>query len=280
MVKVDWWNFLSTNPPRQARSWSWLGAIRQQAITWENTDPVLRWNMSSLWVKLVITTRFAPSQWEPMLQSNGVSHWLGANLESALQLTEVHGHCDKHNESEPHVEGRQEVDDSDDDIDDRRGDLEQNVTGNKKNTICNCNVGQLQFRIYIKTLAGIILCRCPANERWRYNVTSSPIGWAHTQKDPCTGDKLIGRVCSPMGVVRNWTHWGRDEIDAILQTPFSNEFSWMKMFWFRLKFHWSLFPMIQLRRQTTMLVSCSQCFWKDCICFIPVYFHFFFSPQV
>ena len=35
-----------------------------------------------------------------------------------------------------------------------------------------------------------------------------------------------------------------------------------------------------LRRQTTMLVSCSQCFWKGCICFISVYFHFFFSWQV
>ena len=28
--------------------------------------------------------RLAPSQWETSLQSNGVSHWLGANLESAL----------------------------------------------------------------------------------------------------------------------------------------------------------------------------------------------------
>ena len=26
---------------------------------------------------------------------------------------------------------------------------------------------------------------CPANERWRYNVTSSFIGWAHIQNDPC-----------------------------------------------------------------------------------------------
>ena len=25
-----------------------------------------------------------------------------------------------------------------------------------------------------------------ANERWRYNVTSSLIGWAHKQNDPCT----------------------------------------------------------------------------------------------
>ena len=25
---------------------------------------------------------------------------------------------------------------------------------------------------------------CPANERWRYIVTSSPIGWVHTKNDP------------------------------------------------------------------------------------------------
>ena len=30
--------------------------------------------------------RLAPSQWETSLQSNAVSHWLGANLESALSL--------------------------------------------------------------------------------------------------------------------------------------------------------------------------------------------------
>ena len=31
----------------------------------------------------------------------------------------------------------------------------------------------------------IILRMCPANGRWHYNVTSSFIGWAHTQNDPC-----------------------------------------------------------------------------------------------
>ena len=31
-------------------------------------------------------SRSAPSQWETSLQSNAVSHWLGANLESALTL--------------------------------------------------------------------------------------------------------------------------------------------------------------------------------------------------
>ena len=42
------------------------------------------------------------------------------------------------------------------------------------------------------------------------------------------------------------THWGRDKMDAISQTTFSNAFSWMKIFEFRLKFHWSLFPKVLL----------------------------------
>ena len=33
---------------------------------------------------------------------------------------------------------------------------------------------------------------------------------------------------------------------AIFQTTFSNAFSWMKMFKFRLRFHWRLFPRVQL----------------------------------
>ena len=35
------------------------------------------------------------------------------------------------------------------------------------------------------------------------------------------------------------TQWGRDKMAAILQTVFSNDFSWMKMYKFRLKFHQS-----------------------------------------
>ena len=42
------------------------------------------------------------------------------------------------------------------------------------------------------------------------------------------------------------THWDRDEIYNISQTIFSNVFTSMKMFEFRLKFHWSLFPRVQL----------------------------------
>ena len=42
------------------------------------------------------------------------------------------------------------------------------------------------------------------------------------------------------------THWGRDKIDAISQTTFSSAFCWMKMYEFRLKFHWSLFIRVSL----------------------------------
>ena len=37
------------------------------------------------------------------------------------------------------------------------------------------------------------------------------------------------------------THWGRNQMDAFSQTTFSHAFSWMKMYEFRLTFHWSLF---------------------------------------
>ena len=42
------------------------------------------------------------------------------------------------------------------------------------------------------------------------------------------------------------SHWSRDKMAAILQTTFSNAFSWMKVFGFRLIFHWNLFPRVQL----------------------------------
>ena len=46
--------------------------------------------------------------------------------------------------------------------------------------------------------------------------------------------------------IRVLTHWGRDKMDAISQTTFWSAFSWMKMFDFRLKFHWSLFRGVEL----------------------------------
>ena len=37
------------------------------------------------------------------------------------------------------------------------------------------------------------------------------------------------------------THWGRGKMAAIFQATSSNAFSWMKVYEFRLRFHWSVF---------------------------------------
>ena len=42
------------------------------------------------------------------------------------------------------------------------------------------------------------------------------------------------------------THWGRYIMAAILLTTFWGAFCWMRMYEFRLKFHWSLFLRVQL----------------------------------
>ena len=49
------------------------------------------------------------------------------------------------------------------------------------------------------------------------------------------------------------TYWGRDKMDAIFQTTFFNASSLMKMYQFRLRFHWSLFPGIQLTNIPTLV---------------------------
>ena len=42
------------------------------------------------------------------------------------------------------------------------------------------------------------------------------------------------------------TDKGRENMAAVFQTTFSNAFSWTKIYKFRLRFHWSLFPRAQL----------------------------------
>ena len=67
-------------------------------------------------------------------------------------------------------------------------------------------------------------------------------------------DTLAGQLACNSLITRDqgaiywhWlTHWGRDKMDAISQTPFSNAFALMKIFEFQLEFHWSLFLRVQL----------------------------------
>ena len=51
---------------------------------------------------------------------------------------------------------------------------------------------------------------------------------------------------SMKSVIINLGNEGRDNMSTIFQTTFSNAFLLMKMYKFQLKFHWSLFPTVQL----------------------------------
>ena len=42
------------------------------------------------------------------------------------------------------------------------------------------------------------------------------------------------------------THWGQDKMAAISQMTLSNAFSWMKIYAFWLRFHWSVFLRVKL----------------------------------
>ena len=77
----------------------------------------------------------------------------------------------------------------------------------------------------------------------------------------CNNDDK-GQVCfkKALAWLHQWpvshlelTHWSRDKMTAIFQETFSDGFSWMKMYEFWLKFHWSLF----LRVQITLFQHCS-----------------------
>ena len=75
---------------------------------------------------------------------------------------------------------------------------------------------------------------------------------------PC-GDR---HTCDPMPEKQPWpaclnmslefnvkdnsTHWGRDKMAVILQTIFSNAFSWMEICELRVRFHWSLVLRLEL----------------------------------
>ena len=55
-----------------------------------------------------------------------------------------------------------------------------------------------------------------------------------------------GYCLFPLLVSLILTHWGRNKMAAIFQTTFSNDFLLMKMYEFRLRFHWTLFLEFEL----------------------------------
>ena len=73
--------------------------------------------------------------------------------------------------------------------------------------------------------------------------------WFSTAKQCLWWKRIVHRKTTVL------THWGRDIMDAIFQTTLSNGFSWMKMYEFRLTFHWSLFLGVQSTFQNGINVT-------------------------
>ena len=60
--------------------------------------------------------------------------------------------------------------------------------------------------------------------------------WFETLSCPLWRQCNEGNLCVKVSL----THWGRDKMAAIFQMTCSNAFSWMKIYEFCLRFHWSL----------------------------------------
>ena len=68
-------------------------------------------------------------------------------------------------------------------------------------------------------------------------ICQYPTCWFHASWYCRQGPVLLAWI--------NITHWVRDKMATIFQTIL-NAFSWMEMYEFRLRFHWSLFLRVQL----------------------------------
>ena len=64
---------------------------------------------------------------------------------------------------------------------------------------CDSN---MSMGMHAEVIAGIILGVGSDSEKWHYNVTSSLIGWGHTQNDPCiVFTKVVGWIKGVMNLV-------------------------------------------------------------------------------
>ena len=151
--------------------------------------------------------RFAPSQWEMVLLCNDVSHWLGASLESALRMNSYAPADIYMSFSKLHHSWFrwQPVSHSVPSHHLNRWDFVLITPPAKKKTAVQ-NKRVLKKESALQELDMI----CPSLERWVNTL------------------------------------WPRqDKMAPISQTTFSNAFSWLKMYKFQLRFHWSLFPRVK-----------------------------------
>ena len=100
-------------------------------------------------------------------------------------------------------------------------------------------IGRAKWIIYPKSIWSSSKCRYPSLKCTSVQMYQ----YSDRRRASVTSLYVMYMSCTMM---RSLTHWGRDKMDAIFQTTFSNGFYWMKMYEFQLKFHWSLLLKVQL----------------------------------
>ena len=107
------------------------------------------------------------------------------------------------------------------------------------------NVGILLMRL-LGVNSGEILLLHPRKCIWKCRLRNDAKDVSASRcYGPCPQTYLHHHVRYGMSHLR-LTHWGRRKIVAISQTTFSNAFSWIKTYEFRLRFHWNLFLRFEL----------------------------------
>ena len=117
------------------------------------------------------------------------------------------------------------------------------------NTICRFNISSAETVVFRKNVDNTIadaatwmfMLSYIGLNRLRWMILQLPMRFKHVE----IVIKYIVNV-SKITARQRLTQISLDKVAAISQTTFSNAFSWMKSFVFRLKFHWSLFLKVQL----------------------------------
>ena len=85
------------------------------------------------------------------------------------------------------------------------------------------------------------------NTWWRHQVETFPALLALCDLEMMLlSEPILVKIHHAVWFRYKLTHCGRDKMAANFLTTFSSSFSWMKMYEFRLSFHWSLFLRFQL----------------------------------
>ena len=97
-------------------------------------------------------------------------------------------------------------------------------------------------------------------------IFTNRVDFISHEKSPCYSDQSAKWCFSRGSTVLQYlfrrkaknslSYWGRDKMAANFLTTFSNAFPWMEIYQFRLRFHWSLFPRVQLTILVQIMAWC------------------------